>query len=121
MRALTILTLSLILAACASSGANFKGDRLNQLRPGMTEQTVINILGAKPVSRTYMADGSYIAVWQYVHVVYVSTTDNKLVSLLFDKNHKFVRIMSTVNVNPDQSSNKSFKRTRTLRAAYLKR
>ena len=109
MRTLTALILSLLLTACASAGANFKEDRLGQLQPGMTEQDVIGVLGAPPVSRIYTADGSYIAMWQYVHVVYVSTTDNKLVSLLFNKDHKFVRVVTTVNVNPSQSSNKSFK------------
>jgi hypothetical protein len=101
--------MSLLLTACASTGANFKEDRLGQLRPGMTEQEVIGALGAQPVSRAYQADGSYMAIWQYIRVVYVSTTDNKLVSLLFDKNHKFVRMVNTVNVNPRQSSNNLFK------------
>jgi outer membrane protein assembly factor BamE (lipoprotein component of BamABCDE complex) len=109
VRNLTALILSLLLAACASSGANFRDDRLGQLQPGMTEQEVIGVLGAQPVSRTYTGDGSYIAMWQYIHVVYVSATDNKLVSLLFNKEHKFVRVVNTVNVNPSQSSNKSFK------------
>lgn len=100
MRTLIALILALALSACASTGANFKEDSLSQLQPGMTEQEVIKALGGKPVSRAYMADGSYVAVWQYVRVAYVATTDNKLVSLMFDKDRKFVRLINSVNVNP---------------------
>ena len=85
MRTLFGLIVALILTACASSGENFSEQSIDQLKPGMTEQQVIDILGGTPVSRAYNSDGSYVAVWHYVRVVYVSTTDNKLITLLFDK------------------------------------
>ena len=100
MRILAALVFALILTSCASTGANFKEGNLGQLQPGMSEQQVIGILGATPVSRAYIADGSYVAMWQYIHVVYVTATDNKLISLKFDKNHNFVRLVNSVNVSP---------------------
>lgn len=102
----TIMTL-FQLAACTSSGNKFKADRITLLRPGETTlNDAIEILDAKPTSRVYQDGGSMIAIWQYVSVVYVTTTENNLVSILFDTHEVMERVVSLINIDLPEAERK---------------
>lgn len=101
MRSSVIGMLTFLLVGCASVGHNFNETNLGKLQPGITtEAEAIELLGSQPTARVYNGDGTYIATWQYVHAVYVTVTQNKLVNLMFDRQKKLIRIVSTVNVAP---------------------
>jgi len=97
----------MLVAACASTGHNFKQDRVTLLRPGETTlDDAIAILDAKPTSRVYQDDGSTIAIWQYVSVVYVATTENNLVSILFDAQGVMERVVNLINIDLPEAERK---------------
>jgi hypothetical protein len=102
--AISLAALAFVLSACASVGTDFNDANLNKLKPGVTsEAEAIRLLGAGPTSRTYQADGSYMAAWQHVSATFLGVTDNKLVYLMFDKNQIYTRLVSATFAAPRPS------------------
>jgi len=97
MQVLLSLLLAFLLASCASTGGkNFNETNVSQLHPGMTEQEVIQILEGKPSYHEYHADGTYTASWIYTRAnALTSSVESKLIYILFDKNHRFVRLIDS--------------------------
>ena len=97
MRFLLPIILALLLISCANNtGNNFNHANTQQLRQGMTEQEVIQILKGKPNSYKYELDGSYTAHWIYTRSAgfpIVTVVEGKLLYILFDKNHRMIEIL----------------------------
>ena len=89
------------IGGCASVGHDFDSAGLKNLKPGVTtEAEAIQLLHGEPAHRVYSADGSYMASWQHVSMIYVFTADNRLLNLMFDKNKIYQRMANSVNVAP---------------------
>lgn len=97
MKALLSLLLAFLLASCASTGGkNFNEANVSKLHPGMTEQEVIQVLEGNPSYHEYHADGTYTASWIYTRAnVLASSAESKLIYILFDKDHRFIRIIDS--------------------------
>ncbi len=91
------VALLVAVAACASAGHRWDHRALLQLRAGETTEAEAVALLGKPVSRTNLADNQRVLGFQYVEVVYVATTQAKMVSLLF-KDDRLVRIVQATNL-----------------------
>jgi hypothetical protein len=86
-------TAVLLLAACASSGTKFNAADIDAMQPGVTtEQEAIAKIG-KPTATSYGANGSKMLVWNWFETSPLKGSSGA-VSVLFDKDGKFVRILS---------------------------
>ncbi len=98
MRLILISLIAAVLTACASSGTKFEMSDVDAMRPGITtEQEATSMLG-KPTTTTYGPDGSKTLGWVWVQATMGKST-TRSAGLLFDKNGKFVRIISKTNIN----------------------
>ena len=92
---LMMVVTGLFLTGCASLGHDYNEKNVDQLKPGVTtEAQAIALLEAAPTTRTYQADGSYMAAWQYTSASFMSVNDNKLLYLMFNKDKIFTRMVS---------------------------
>jgi len=99
-----ILLSAFLLASCASTGTDFNSDNVKKLKPGMTEEQVINLLGAKPMQRTKTGKGQeYMLSWAYSSAYALPFgigTKSKAKGLIitFDGNKKMKEITSETNM-----------------------
>lgn len=86
------------LAACASSGTKFAMADIERMQPGVTtEQEAVQKIG-KPTNTRFNPDGSKVLVWVWAHAVPGKAT-SRGASTLFDKEGRFVRIVSKSEIN----------------------
>lgn len=99
-----ILLSIFFLASCASVGTNFNSDNVKKLKPGMTEEQVINLLGAKPMQRTKIGKGQeYMLSWNYASATSLpfgigASSKAKGLVITFDGNKKMKEITSETNM-----------------------
>lgn len=87
------LWVPIILTACASVGTNFDPVRADSLTPGMTLDQVQKQLG-KRNSEVIRPDGQRLETWIYSRGTAWGTGSSRSLSLLFDADGKFVRVVS---------------------------
>lgn len=86
------------LTACASSGTKFEMADIERMQPGVTtEQEAVQKIG-KPTNTRFNPDGSKALIWAWAQTVPGKTT-SRGVSVLFDKEGRFVRIISKTEMN----------------------
>jgi len=92
-----LLTLSMFLASCSVIGTVYKHENFKQLQPGMSEQEVIAILEAEPISRSVL-DSGYLLQWQYSYGTALATGGARHLAILFSNDNKMVKITQNTQV-----------------------
>jgi len=92
-----IMVISLLLAlfvSCSNVEPTIRTGDVARLRPGMTEEEVIKILGSKPQSKLTQPDGSTEMTWssQSASIFSISKEEDKTFSILFGPDGKMIRI-----------------------------
>lgn len=93
-----VLALSLSCSSMESSinpqGPSLRAEDVARLKPGMSAEEVINILGFKPQARLTQPDGNTEMTWSYYTGAMSSyAQDTKTFSVLFGPDGKMIRII----------------------------
>lgn len=101
MRKAIILTMTILLVACATSGTKFEMSAVNAMQPGVTtyDQAVANL--GKPFSVNIAADGSKRVVWSWAQGSGLTEVQSRAVGILFDKDGKMVRVAGKAGTQID--------------------
>jgi len=92
MRKLLFILPLLFLTSCMVIGPVFHDEDVEKLEAGMTEQKVIEILGAKPTARSKHSDGSYLLQWIYNYVTDIGVSGGRHIAILFSSEGKMIEI-----------------------------
>ncbi|MFI4911327.1 MAG: outer membrane protein assembly factor BamE [Sedimentisphaeraceae bacterium JB056] len=92
-----LLSMSFFLTSCTVVGTVYKHDNIQQLKVGMTEQEVINILGAEPFSRSAL-NGGYLLQWQYSYGTALATCGARHLAVLFSNDGKMIKVTQDTRV-----------------------
>ena len=104
LKAMGIFLSAFLLASCASTGRDFNSDNVSKLKPGMTEEQVINLLGAQPMQRTKTGKGQeYMLSWNYASAYALpfgigAKSKAKGLVITFDGNKKMREVTSETNM-----------------------
>lgn len=93
----SLLLASLSCTGCVSMGTNYNPTLVSQLQSGMTKEQVVAMLGT-PNTVLRLGDGSQNLVWTHSTGSIAGATARSL-TLLFDANGKYVRVLSEVQTN----------------------
>lgn len=112
----TVTAMLFLACSCSTVGKDFKEENLSKLKNGVTSyDQVCRILAGKPIRHSYIKGGS-VATWQYVSVngllLIPVTTDNKLVSIIFDEKDIMVKVNKLVNIDLPPSTRKRLTSTK---------
>jgi hypothetical protein len=89
---------ALCLAGCASSGTNFDPVAASNVKPGMTKDQVIAMLGSPNVVTT-TADGRQVLAWTHVNVNgLVGSSQVRSVSFIFDEGGRVMKPMGSTMI-----------------------
>lgn len=79
------------LQNCTTIGNVFDEDGFNKIQIGMLEKEIITLLKTDPVSRSELANGTYLLQWMYTtgsmfgakshHIALLFGADNKLIKI----------------------------------------
>ncbi len=95
-----VLTISISCTAMGTSigssrGSSIRDEDVARLRPGMSEEEVIKILGSKPQSKLTQPNGNAEMTWSYRSdgaAYSFGKEENKVISVLFGPDGKMIRI-----------------------------
>lgn len=82
------------LSGCATAGTNYNPDAVASLTPGMPQAAVVDVLG-KPNATAHQGDGSSVLVWTHSKATALGSAKARSVSLLFDAQGNYVRMISS--------------------------
>jgi outer membrane protein assembly factor BamE (lipoprotein component of BamABCDE complex) len=93
-----LVSLLLLVTACASQGNQFDMDKARQLEPGVSTVEDAEHLIGKPISVTTNPNGHQVLIWMYAYGTGLGASGAKRLIISFDENGKMIRIAQETKI-----------------------